>query len=67
MLFKRDSVLLKGYTDQDRILYGTGIIVTPEGITKAARAIFENPKVAYVHVRSATNNCYTCRIEKAES
>ena len=63
MLFKRDSVLLKGYTHENRILYGTGQIVEPQDIKEAAQAIFENPGVAYIHVRSASNNCYTCRLE----
>ena len=31
----------------------------------ALAALFDNARVRYGHVRSATNNCYTCRIEAA--
>ena len=30
-----------------------------------ARAVLDDPRVAYVHVRSSTNNCFTCRIDRA--
>ncbi|MDO8354622.1 MAG: DUF1203 domain-containing protein [Aestuariivirga sp.] len=30
-----------------------------------AANILKRDDVAYVHVRSSVNNCYTCRIERA--
>jgi len=60
----REGVLVKGYTDQQRIKYGTGEIVAPERLKEACARILENPEVAYVHVRSSTNNCYQCRVDK---
>jgi hypothetical protein len=57
--------LLKGYRANDRICYGTGQIVEPGEVAGAARAILERPDVAYVHVRSALNNCFQCRIDRA--
>jgi len=33
-------------------------------ITESAQALLERPEVAYLHLRSATNNCYQCRIER---
>jgi hypothetical protein len=46
-------------------VYGTGQIVAAPGLASAAAEILERDDVAYVHVRSALNNCYTCRIERA--
>ena len=57
--------ILRGYGADDRIVYGTGIVVSNEGIEAAAEAILERSDVAYVHMRSATNNCFTLRIDRA--
>lgn len=56
--------LVRGYDARDRIVYGTGAVV-PCGLaeTKAAE-ILQNADVAYVHIRSATNNCYRLRIDR---
>jgi hypothetical protein len=56
--------LVKGYHANDRIYYGTGQIVTGTKMAAAAEAIFANPEVAYIHVRSARNNCYQARIDR---
>ena len=60
----RDQLLLRGYNAQDRIVYGTGQIVKSTQIEKRAREIFTDPTVVYIHVRSASNNCYLCRVER---
>ncbi len=57
--------LIKGYGADDRIAYGTGRIVDTTELAAAAAALFDDPRVRYGHVRSATNNCYTCRIDAA--
>ncbi|CAN5173920.1 DUF1203 domain-containing protein [soil metagenome] len=57
--------LIKGYNAQDRIVYGTGKIVEPSDMPAAAEAILGRDGVKYVHVRSALNNCYQCRIDRA--
>ncbi len=49
----------------DRIVYGTGKIVASAELDIAAAEILERDDVAYVHVRSSVNNCYTCRVERA--
>jgi len=59
--------ILRGYGDDDRIVYGTGIVVSAASIEREAAAILERPEVAYVHMRSATNNCWTLRIDRAEA
>jgi len=39
--------------------------VTPTGdIAVYAASLLERPDIAYVHVRSARNNCYQCRIDR---
>ena len=60
----RDSILLRGYTAGDRILYGTGQVVPAGEAERVAGEILAVPGVAYVHLRSASNNCYQCRIER---
>lgn len=65
MLAKRKAHLVKGYGADDRIVYGTGQIVPSAELEGAAAAVLERPDVAYVHVRSALNNCFTCRIDRA--
>lgn len=57
--------LIKAYYANDRIAYGTGTIVEPRDMAHAAARILERPEIAYVHVRSALNNCYQLRIERA--
>ena len=57
--------LLRGYSADDRIVYGTGAVTPVDGIDARAADLLERPEVAYIHVRSARNNCYQCRIERA--
>jgi hypothetical protein len=58
------TYLVKGYSADDRIVYGTGAIVPSDQITGHAAQIFNDPKVTYAHVRSASNNCYLARIDR---
>ena len=65
MLARRAAHLIKGYSSDDRIVYGTGKIVPSAELDAEAANILKRDDVAYVHVRSSVNNCYTCRIERA--
>jgi hypothetical protein len=56
--------LLKGYGRDDRIVYGTGAVISSDKMQSYADAVFNDPKVAYIHVRSARNNCYQARIDR---
>ena len=56
--------LIKGYCAKDRIVYGTGAIVPAGDISSYATGVFADPRVAYIHVRSARNNCYQARIDR---
>ena len=55
--------ILRGYGADDRIVYGTGAVVPTGRIVAEAEARLADPRVAYVHVRSARNNCFQCRID----
>ena len=57
--------IVRGYDATDRIVYGTGQIVATPEIPAAAIRLFKNEAVRYLHIRSATNNCYHCRIDRA--
>lgn len=64
MLNSRDYIV-RGYGRDDRIVYGTGA-VTPTGeVAMRAAKLLGRDDIAYVHVRSARNNCYQCRIDRA--
>jgi hypothetical protein len=65
MLARRVAHLIKGYSNDDRIVYGTGKIVPSHELDTEAAQILKREDVAYVHVRSSVNNCYTCRIDRA--
>ena len=58
--------LIKGYGADDRIIYGTGVVVASDRLIDASEQIFTDPDVTYIHVRSARNNCFQCKITRAE-
>ena len=57
--------IVRGYGADDRIVYGTGAVIPTARIIGEAAARFADPRVAYIHVRSARNNCYQVRIDRA--
>jgi len=58
--------IVRGYADDDRIVYGTGVGWWRRRISLPMRPrSVADPRVAYAHVRSARNNCYQCRVELA--
>lgn len=56
--------ILRGYGRDNRIIYGSGRVVPPENMAAYAATLLDDPATAYVHVRSATNNCFACRIDR---
>lgn len=63
-ILRSPSFLVRGYTAEERILYGTGQVVpTPEIAARAAR-LLGDPRIAFVDVRSAANNCFQCRVRR---
>lgn len=65
VLTRSPDFILRGYGHDDRIVYGTGAVTLKEMVEDRARALLEKPEIAYIHVRSARNNCYQCRIDRA--
>lgn len=61
---RRRHLLIRGYGADDRIVYGTGAQVPAAELSTAAARLLRRPEIAYLHVRSASNNCYQCRIER---
>jgi hypothetical protein len=57
--------ILRGYGHDDRIVYGTGAVIPTSEVAARAEELFQRGDVAYVHMRSARNNCYQLRIERA--
>ena len=58
--------IIRGYNKQNRIMYGTGQVTATTDIPQTAAQILSNPDIAYIHVRSAANNCFQCRIDRRE-
>ena len=58
-------MLIRAYGGNERILYGTGAVVAPDALSTECAARLVRPAVAFVHVRSSTNNCFQARVERA--
>ncbi|MBK4215063.1 DUF1203 domain-containing protein [Paracoccus caeni] len=56
--------IVRGYSADERIIYGTGAVVNSFDIPLYAADLFARPDVAFIHIRSASNNCYLCRIDR---
>ncbi|MEO5614552.1 MAG: DUF1203 domain-containing protein [Cypionkella sp.] len=57
--------IIRGYSADNRIVYGTGAVVPTTTIPAEAETRLTDPRVAYVHIRSARNNCYQLRVDRA--
>jgi hypothetical protein len=55
--------ILRGYGADDRIVYGSGAVVATDQIAAVAQSRFADPRIAYLHIRSARNNCFQCRVD----
>ncbi len=56
--------IVRGYGPDDRIVYGTGAVVSTGRLVAEAEARLADARVASVHVRSARNNCYQVRADR---
>ena len=57
--------IVRGYGADERIVYGTGGVVATARIVARAEEVLGMLGVDFVHVRSARNNCFQVRIERA--
>ena len=58
--------LLRGYDGNERIVYGSGTIAETDQLRETADQLLKQDKITFVHVRSATNNCWQARIDPAD-
>lgn len=58
------AYILRGYSADERIAYGTGAVTPTDRIEARCRELLARPEVAFVHIRSAANNCFFCRVER---
>jgi len=59
--------LLKGYSADERIVYGTGAITQSGEIIDRALTVFENRTVSFIDARSLRNNCWQARSWRASA
>jgi len=59
--------IVRGYGQNNRIVYGTGAVTAIGDIPTYGEKLLARPDIAYVHVRSARNNCFQCRIDKVKA
>lgn len=62
ILTSSPDYLLKGYNADNRIVYGSGRVVPADLLPDYAARLLEDPRIAYVDVRSSRNNCFQTRI-----
>ena len=53
--------LVKGYSSDHRIVYGTGRVTRAKDLAAYAAQLLSRTDIAHVDVRSARNNCYQTR------
>lgn len=56
--------IIRGYSQDDWILYETGDVVPGEKLPEMCDRIFSNAEVKYIHIRSKFN-CFQCRVDRA--
>lgn len=62
-LSNKETLIVRGYDKDERIVYGTGEVVPREHLRSFANTILSIKEVEFVHVRSANNHCYQARID----
>ncbi|MEL7228705.1 MAG: DUF1203 domain-containing protein [Pseudomonadota bacterium] len=58
--------IVRGYGANERIVYGSGGVVERDHIPERAETLLARDDIEFVHVRSASNNCFHCRIDVVE-
>lgn len=63
-MFASPQYIVRGYGADHRIVYGTGGVVGTESIAARSADLLARDDIAYVHARSAANNCFHCRVDR---
>jgi hypothetical protein len=64
VLASAPDYLVKGYSPEHRIVYGTGAVIPAAELPARADAILSDARVAFADVRSARNNCFQARLTR---
>ena len=57
--------MIRGYGADHGIVEGSGQVIPPRSLRATATFLLGQHEIAYLHLRSAYNNCYMCRIDPA--
>ncbi len=57
------TYIARGYSADERIVYGTGRVTPTADIAAYAESLLVRDDIAFVDVRSASNNCFLCRVK----
>lgn len=63
VIAERDQFLIRGYSADERIVEHTGALIKTEDLEVACQTLFQRDTVAFIHIRSATNGCFQCRVD----
>ncbi len=58
------AYIVRGYSGDERIVYGTGAVTPTPDIRAVCARPLARDEVDFIHVRSATNNCFHVRVER---
>lgn len=57
--------IVRGYCAEERIVYGSGGVVAIVDVPARIEQLFADDGIAFIHIRSAANNCFACRVDRA--
>ena len=64
MLLEFETMTVRYYFEDDRIKYKIGQVVETPRLADKTVEWMKLDGVVYLHIRSAQNNCYQCRVER---
>ena len=65
-VFDSPTYIIRGYDTSERIIYGTGGVVEHRSIISRSQELLGDPETHFLHIRSASNNCWQGLIERAQ-
>ena len=60
----RPRTLVRGYDAGQRIVDGSGGVVESDRLLAHCERLLDDARIDTVHLRSASNGCYTCRVRR---
>ena len=58
--------IVRGYDNKEQIVYGTGAVTATVSIPDRVEELLADESISFVHVRSARNNCFQCRVDRVD-